>query len=86
MTNSTWIKEIRYKRVNGQTFLALFLKDKDKPTALLYCGTPSWLPGLVHAGTGRRSLGLAYNRLVKGRYPYQRVEGSRVHELRRMMS
>lgn len=59
--------------------------------ALLYGGPefpiPSWLPGLVQAGTGGKSIGHAYHKLVKGKYPSQRVEGrEKVQELRRMMS
>jgi hypothetical protein len=74
----------------------------DEPVALLYAGDslslPSWLPGLLSAGivSGRdeasgslkRSVGRAYNRLLKGRSDirYQRIEGrERVAELRRMM-
>src|SRR5688572_32389868 len=60
---------------------------RKEPSALLYGGPvnpiPSWLPGLISAGTGKRSPGLAYNRLLKGKYPYQRIEGSQaVSELR----
>lgn len=66
------------------------LSRQDVPTALLYGGPtspiPSWLRGLVQAGTGRRSVGLAFNRLVKGKYEYQRVEGKeQVEKLKEMM-
>ena len=59
-----------------------------KPVALLYGpDIPSWLPGLLAAGTGKRSIGLAYNRLLKGRHPYQRIEGvEKVAQLKEMMS
>lgn len=61
------------------------------PAALLYGGPdspiPSWLSGLVQAGTGGKSVGHAYHKLVKGKYPSQRVEGrKKVEELRRMLS
>lgn len=61
------------------------------PTALIYGGPespiPSWLPGLIQAGTGGRSVGHAYHKLVRGKFPSQRVEGrEKVQELRRMMS
>lgn len=67
------------------------LARQDVPTALLYGGPtspiPGWVHGLVRAGTGRRSIGLAFNRLVKGKYEYQRVEGeAKVRELKEMMS
>ncbi len=82
-TNSSWITGTDYR--NG--FLALYTADG---AAMLYGGptgpVPAWAPGLVHAGTDRRSVGLAYNRLIKGSYPYQRVEANRVGELRRMMA
>lgn len=57
------------------------------PTALLYGPkVPSYLPGLVAAGTGRRSVGLAFNRLVKSKYTYQRVEGKeQVKKLKEML-
>lgn len=82
---SSWITDIRYK--NG--FLAIFTKDErtGDVSALLYAGVPSWVAGLVKAGTGRRSPGLAFNRLVKSKgYAYQRIEGKKkVKELREMM-
>lgn len=85
--NSTWISRILYAR----GFLAIVRSHGD---ALLYgpseqnpTGVPPWIPGLLCAGTGRRSPGLAYNRLVKGRYQYQRVQGEqKVQELVSMMT
>jgi hypothetical protein len=64
---------------------------RSEPVAFLYGGptspVPSWLPGLLQAGTGRRSVGLAFNRLLKGKYTYQRVEGrEQVEQLKEMMS
>lgn len=78
--NSSWIKDVLYH--NG--FLALVTFDD---TALLYGdNVPPWIPGLLCAGTSKRSPGLAYNRLVKGQYTYQKVEGkSKVSELVRLM-
>lgn len=87
---------------DGSSYLAIFLRPghgtqvlneggilsrQDVPTALLYGPkVPSWVPGLVAAGTGRRSVGLAYNRLVKDKYDYQRVEGEdKVRELKEIM-
>ncbi len=94
--SSQWIESIAYH----DGFLALFLHydDIDDTVALLYGPVPQglsgickpippWLPGLLKAGTGKRSVGLAYNRLVKGQYAYQRVEGvEKVNELRRLMT
>jgi hypothetical protein len=80
---SSWIRSVAYRA----GFLALFLAREDlhdPPVALLYGSVPSWVPGLLMAGTGRRSVGLAYNRLVKGRYAYQRITGGvQVDKLRR---
>lgn len=84
---SNWIDSIGY--IPG--FLAIFRRDG---VALLYSGKdghpiPSYLPGLVLAGTGRRSPGLAYNRLIKGKpdaFTYQAVnDPSQVAELKEMM-
>lgn len=84
---SSWIQSVAFKRADADSptgFLAVFLGTG---IALLYGEVPSYVPGLLVAGTARRSIGLAYNRLVKGRYPYQRVEGrERVQELRALMS
>lgn len=107
---SSWIETVLYKSTPAGRFLAIFLRTEpgQTPAALLYAGPPSalpsWLPGLLLAGivkgrdetTGelRRSVGRAYNVLLKGREDrggrgglrYQRVEGrERVSELRRMM-
>lgn len=87
--NSSWIESIRYKKLpDGSSYVAIFLKRDE---ALLYGGPdspiPSWLPGLVQAGTGGRSVGHAYHKLVKGKFPSQRIEGAeKVQELRRIMS
>lgn len=58
-----------------------------KPVALLYGpDIPYWLPGLLSAGTGKRSIGLAYNRLLKGKHSYQRIEGAeRVAQLKAVL-
>lgn len=86
---SSWIDSIRYKKLpDGSSYVAIFLKRDE---ALLYGGPespiPSWLPGLVQAGTGGKSVGHAYHKLVKGKYTSQRVEGKEaVQELRRMLS
>lgn len=77
--DSSWIQSVHYHR----GFLALVTINGD---ALLYGDTvPSWIPGLLCAGTGRRSPGLAYNRLVKGKYDYQRIEKEKVDNLIQMM-
>lgn len=90
--SSSWISTILYR----DGFLAMFPLNRDGEStdyALLYGGptkpVPPWIPGLLNAGTGKRpcSPGLAYNKLVKGKFPYQRVEGEdRVRELKEMMS
>lgn len=88
MIPSSWISSVSYLRTpRGDSFLSIFTQDGK---ALLYGGPgapiPSWLPGLLSAGLGGRSVGRAYHRLVKGKYPYQRIEGKeRVRELRRLM-
>jgi hypothetical protein len=98
---SSWISSIGYRRFpDGAAYLAVFLRREDQPicngeripVALLYGGPrspiPSWLPGLLKAGTGRRSVGLAFNRLLKGKgYDYTRVEGQdNVRKLKEMLS
>lgn len=79
---SSWILRVGYRR----GFLALFLRDG---SALLYGGpetpVPSWVPGLIAAGTGRRSPGTAYHRLVRGKYDCNRVPATRIGELKAMM-
>jgi len=78
--SSSWISSLVYVRggSRGQDrYLAIIPSDCDD-CVLLYGGPttpiPPWLPGLIAAGTGRRSPGLAYNRLVKGKYDYTRVD------------
>lgn len=98
---SSWISSIAYRRTpNGERYLAVFVAPKHFPTcgghsipvAMLYGpAIPSWLPGLICAGNPKRdagrSIGRAYNLLLKGKHPYQRVEGREaVNELRRMMA
>ncbi len=97
--NSRWIQGFTYLSLpqDKGRYLALFLRPEDRksePVCLLYGGPdspiPFWLPGLLAAGVvtvwGWRSVGAAYNRLLKGRYDYQRVEGREaVKELKRMM-
>lgn len=95
---SSWISQILYKRApDGSSYLAVFLKRQDRndsPTALLYGpNVSSYLPGLLSAGLGGKSVGRAFNKLVKGKVAsgelggYQRVEGrEKVRELKRMMS
>lgn len=87
---STWISEVLYKRIPSSPgveetrYLAIFTQKGDR--ALLYEGIPSNLPGLLQAGLGGRSVGKAYNKLVKGKFPYQEVVGEeKVRELRRIM-
>jgi hypothetical protein len=80
---SSWISSIAYKRIGDESYVAIFLKDRNE--AMLYGGPespiPSWMPGLLTAGTGR-----AYNKLLKGKFPYQKVEGRReVQKLKEMM-
>lgn len=93
---SSWIQSVAFKRVGNRTWLAVFIADEHAPTspgygtipvAMLYGDVPSYLPGLLVAGTAARSVGHAYNALVKGKFPYQRIEGrERVQELRALMS
>lgn len=50
-----------------------------RPDLGFYEEIPTWMPGLLKAGrvgegsAEQTSVGAVYNRLVKGRYPYQRV-------------
>jgi hypothetical protein len=79
------------KDTAGVQSQAPFETTPAEPVAFLYGGPespiPSWIPGLLAAGTGRRSVGLAYNKLLKGKYSYQRVEGrENVEALKEMMS
>lgn len=70
MTNtnnkSSWIRKVGYHKG--------FLVIETNGRTMLYAGVPSWVPGLLTAGCGGKSIGLAYSRLVKGRYAYQRVD------------
>lgn len=87
MCHSTWISSIAYRSLpDGSAYLAIFPRDNSH--ALLYGpNTPSYLPGLLAAGTGKRSIGLAYNRLLKGKYSYQRIEGeSAIAQLKAMLN
>lgn len=96
--DSSWIASIAYRRTPDKArYLAIFLKGKDgqeEETALLYGPTVKpWLPGLLKAGLGGRSIGRAFNRLMKGGkaqemgLAYQRIEGrEKVQALRRMMA
>lgn len=78
--SSSWISSIYYH----SGYLVLFLRSDD--AAMVYSGVPPWVPGLLAAGTGRRSIGLAYNRLVKGKYTYQRIDKlSRIRELQQLI-
>lgn len=81
---SSWIKSIQYKNVNGTGYLAVFT---DRGDALLHGNVPSYLAGLVQAGKGGRSVGSAYNSLVRSKgYPYQHVTDEvAVKELKEMM-
>lgn len=81
---SSWIKSIYYKNIGGTGYLAVFTSRGD---ALLHSGIPSYLPGLVQAGKGGRSVGSAYNKLVRSKgYPYQHVtDPQAVRELKEMM-
>jgi hypothetical protein len=82
---SSWIDAVGFIRIpaTDTRYLAVFTTAG---AALLYEGVPSHLPGLLAAGCGIPSVGRAYNKLVKGRYPYQRVTDDKaVSELRRIM-
>lgn len=89
-SRSSWIGSILYKSCpDGSQYVAFILKREpgEEPLAYLYGPqVPEWIPGLVTAGTGKRSPGRAYHRLVKGKYPCQKVEGKeKVRELKEMM-
>lgn len=84
INSSTWISEILYKSTPDSNYLAIFLSNES--VALLYRGVSSKIPGLLQAGLGGRSVGSAYNKLVKGKYKYSRIEGQeKVNKLRKMM-
>jgi hypothetical protein len=95
---SSWIESIAYVRrhVPGLAspvgFLAIFT-GADR--ALLYGpsdthpeGVPSYIPGLLVAGrVGKgRSVGRAYNKLVKGHYGYRAVDRHEMNELRALLA
>lgn len=97
---SSWISSILYKRCpDGHTYIAVFTRDKE-PTAMLYGGPenpiPSYLPGLLSAGTPKKnederghyhSVGRAYHRLLKNKYQCQVITGrEKVNELRKLMN
>lgn len=89
MNSSSWISSVVYKKVGDESYIAIFLRDR--PEALLYGGpespVPSWLPGLVQAGTGGKSIGHAYHKLLRGKFPCQTIKGEKeVKELKEMMS
>jgi hypothetical protein len=90
-SRSSWISSLLYKRCpDGKSYLALILKTEpdQEPKALLYGpDLPSWVPGLVAAGTPKgsgdehyHSPGRAYHKLVKGKYQGQKVEGKEAVE------
>lgn len=93
LDRSSWIAEVLYRACpDGRTYMAIFKHTSpgEEPEALLYGpDIPSYLPGLVQAGVikdGRHSVGRAYNKHVKGKYPYQSVKGAeKVKKLRAMM-
>jgi len=89
---SAWIERITYVRGgDGARFLLVWTLDAHRRPGdvLLYGGVPAWLPGLLKAGrvgegtTAQASVGAAYNRLVKGRYPYQRVSRRKIAKVLR---
>lgn len=93
---SSWISSVSYLPLPtpGKGWVAFFLHPKprvngcdDGPSAILYGPElPSWLPGLVTAGLGGKSIGRAYHRLVKGKYKGQTIKGqAKVDELKRLM-
>lgn len=91
INSSSWISEVLYRSTpdSKEGFLAIFTVTKpgDEPCALLYGpNVPCNIPGLLQAGLGGVSVGRAYNKLVKGKFEYTRVKGSKeVAELRQML-
>lgn len=83
--SSSWISCLTYLRTSdGHRFIAIFTRDGG---ALLYRGIPSHLPGLLAAGTARRSVGHAYHALLRGKgYEYQQIPKEKVGELRQMLA
>lgn len=98
---SSWISQILYKATpDGCSYLAIVLKREpgDEPVAYLYGGPgvdlPPWLPGLLSAGTPKKtregvahSPGRAYWRLLREKgFVGQKVEGKEnVARLKEMM-
>lgn len=99
---SSWILDVLYKpTIDGKVYLAIFTHDGDGrlDKALLYRGTkeslPSYLPGLICAGCGGRSVGEAYNKVFKLKrakgvefqdVDFQEIKGEfEVRKLREMM-
>lgn len=87
---SSWLASMLYKRCpDGSQYAAFILKREphQEPLAYLYGpNVPEWLPGLITAGTGKRSPGTAYHRLVRGKYPSQKIEGREaIESLKEMM-
>lgn len=95
---SSWIESILYKSTpDGCSYLAIVLKREpgDEPVAYLYGpDIPSWTPGLLSAGTPKKtkegtkhSPGRAYWRLIRERgFVGQKVEGKEeVRKLKELM-
>lgn len=95
---SSWISQVLYKSTpDGCSYLAIILKREpgDEPVAYLYGpDIPSWTPGLLSAGTPKKtskgvkhSPGRAYWRLLRERgFVGQKVEGKEnVARLKEMM-
>lgn len=105
---SSWISQVLYKSTpDGCSYLAIVLKssscpvdlqNRPIPTAYLYGGPgvdlPSWTPGLLSAGTPKKtgkgvkhSPGRAYWRLLREKgFKGQKVEGKEeVERLKEMM-
>jgi hypothetical protein len=82
---SSWIAEVKYH--NG--FLVCFTKQG---TAFIFSDVPAHVVGLVLAGTGGKSVGHAFHKIMKDqetkewKYPHQYVKDQKeVQELREMM-
>lgn len=95
---SSWISQVLYKATpDGCSYLAIVLKREpgDEPVAYLYGpDIPSWAPGLLSAGTPKKtsqgtkhSPGRAYWRLLREKgFKGQKVEGKEeVRKLKEMM-
>jgi hypothetical protein len=88
---SSWIHAVTYlprHDVNGKGFLLIFTREPGKPESVLtYADVPYYLKGLLLAGkNGDRSIGRAYHRLLKGKFPAQQTYTSpgNVAELKKM--